>query len=177
MRPSLALQNNDELQIVTHVPARFVAGTMRNLVLFYWLADGTSEGVQTLDRLIDVQTAGHTRMASALHIIHGRVGLPDAEVRSGLHATMRRSADYFSCIGVVMLGAGFWASAIQSALTGIRMLTPTGNALMRFGATPASLADWFVAQHAERTGERLSEQQLLAAAEKLRDVGDAAYPG
>jgi hypothetical protein len=176
MRPSFAHGGQQELHITAHVPERFVAGTLANVVLFYWTGDGTIESVQVLERLIEQQTAGFTRKASAMHLIHQRVSLPDAQVRAGLVAAMKRAADFTGCIAIVMLGGGFWASAIQSALTGMRMLAPTGSSTMRFGSNPAALSDWFVTEHAERTGERISEQQLLTAAEQLRSAGDAAYP-
>jgi hypothetical protein len=172
-RPSIAAPGTEGLVLEAHVPGRYVAATSQSIIAFYWLGDAEPEGVQRLDQLCEKQTAGRTRPFSAVHVVHAGAGLPTAEVRNGLIAIMRRYADVTCCLGVVLLGAGFWASAMQSALTGVRMVVPSGGAQMRFGTTSNEIIPWLASAHAKRTGERLGEAQLLSMVQQLRKLGDA----
>lgn len=164
--------DGEELFIEGHVRGRYVAATMRNLLIFYWASDGTIDGTQLLASVVDKQTANRTRRASAIHVIHQRVGLPDGAVRAALQSNMARYAEVTACLGIIMLGAGFWASALQSALTGIRMVAPTGSSVMRFGQTPESVVPWFAREHAERTGALVGASSLLTAIALLQRAGE-----
>ncbi|HEX6239256.1 MAG TPA: hypothetical protein VFZ61_00125, partial [Polyangiales bacterium] len=106
----------------------------------------------------------------ALHVIHPGVGLPTSDVRVALVAAMKRYADVLGCMGIVLLGAGFWASAMQSALTGIRMLAPVGGSQLRISSSVTEIIAWLVAGHEKQTGERLSDPALLAAFEQLSSL-------
>jgi hypothetical protein len=162
----------DGFVLEAHAPGRYVAATCPSIVAFYWLADAEREGVQLLEQLCEKQTAARTLPASAIHVVHARAGLPNAELRNSLIASMRRFADVTCCLGVVLLGAGFWASAMQSALTGVRMVVPSAGAQMRFGNSADEIVPWLVATHAKRTGDHLSEAQLVSMVQRLRILGD-----
>lgn len=149
---------------------RYAAGTARGLIVFAWADDATVETIQFLAQLCEKQSAGRTRGFSALHVIHPGVGLPSSEVRAGLVAAMKRYSDVLARIGVVLLGAGFWASAMQSALTGIRMLAPVGVSQLRISSSCDDVIPWLMAGHEERTGERLSEALLLSAFQQISNL-------
>lgn len=167
MSPLTAAAGFEPFSVEAHVAGRYAAGTSRGLIVFSWADDAAVETVQLLEQLCEKQSEGRTRCVSALHVIHPDVGLPSSDVRVALVAAMKRYADVLGCMGIVLLGAGFWASAMQSALTGIRMLAPVGSSQMRIASSPAEIIPWLVAGHEKHVGERLSEAVLLAAFEQL----------
>jgi hypothetical protein len=156
--------------VEAHEVGRYAAGTAPGLIVFSWTDDARVETIQFLEQLCEKQSAGRTRCLSALHVIHPGVGLPSSDVRAALVAAMKRYADVIACMGVVLLGAGFWASAMQSALTGIRMLAPVGASQLRIAGSCEEILPWLIAGHEERTGERLSEAVLLSSLEQLSNL-------
>jgi hypothetical protein len=167
---SLTAPGLEPFVLEAHVVGRYAAGTTRGAIVFCWLDDATVETVQFLEQLCEKQSAARTRCISALHVIHAGVGLPSSDVRTALVASMKRYASVLGSMGVVLLGAGFWASAMQSALLGVRMLAPVGVSQLRVGASLEEIVPWLVAGHEQRTQEKLSESSLLAAAERLTNL-------
>lgn len=159
------------MELAAHVPGRFVAATLRNVILFYWLDDGRVEDVQLLDGLCERLQKSHG-MLSAVHLVKEGVGLPTAPVRKALASSMDRFADASACIAVVMLGAGFWASALQSAITGIRMMSATRDSQLRFMRDTEALKGWFVGEHERISGTRVDELLLLISLEQVKSMGD-----
>lgn len=150
-----AVRSSEGFTVEAHVPGRYVGATAGNLIAFYWIADADLEGARFLHRVCEKQTQGRTRIASAIHIVHPRVSLPSAEVRSQLVASMEAFSEVTCGIGVVLLGTGFWASAMRSALTGIRMVIRTGASQMRFGQSPGEIIAWLASTHESATDEPL----------------------
>lgn len=167
MRPLNAALTSEPFLLEAHVANRYAAGTARGLIVFSWVDDATPDAIQLLEQLCEKQSAGRTRCVSALHVIHPRVGLPGSEVRGALVAAMKRYANVLGSMGVVLLGAGFWASAMQSALIGIRMLAPVGGSQLRVASSLEEIVPWIVAGHESRAGERLGEGLLYGAADQL----------
>ncbi len=168
-RESLAA---DRLVTVAHEAGHYVSGRLRNVVTFYWLRSGSLRAVEVLNQLCEEVSAARARPFSAIHVVRADVGLPDAQVRHALGAAMKKYADVTSCMAVVTPGAGFWVSALQSAITGIRMLAPTGGSMLRFVPRPEDLRGWFVDEHMARTGESLDDAQVLLAVSELLALGD-----
>jgi hypothetical protein len=164
----------DELIEIAHIEGSYVAGRMRNVGLFYWMTAGTLSGVDALNELCEELSHGRKQPFSAIHVMRQRLGLPDADVRQALAASMKKYADVTCCLGIITLGAGFWVSALQGAVTGIRMLAPVGSSLLRFVQRPEDLRGWFVSEHATRTGQKLDEPRVLAGVQQLLELGDGA---
>ena len=170
MRPLTAAPGFEPFRVEAHVAGRYAAGSSRGAIVFSWADDATVETIQFLEQLCEKQSEGRTRCVSALHVIHPGVGLPSADVRVALVAAMKRYADVLGYMGIVLLGAGFWASAMQSALTGIRMLAPVGGSQLRISSSVPEIVAWLVAGHEKHTGERLNEAALFAAFEQLSNL-------
>ena len=161
-----------DFALEAHVPGRYVAATTRDIVAFHWVGDAERSAIQLLEQLLDRQTASRTKPASALHIVHPRVGLPNAEVRGALISLLEAYARTMGCVGVALLGTGFWASAMRSALTGIRMIVPMGALPMRFAQDVDELLPWFCATHQERSGHALHPASIQAVLHELRDLAE-----
>jgi hypothetical protein len=163
---------SDRLVTVAHEAGHYVGGRLRNVVTFYWLRPGTLRAVEALNQLCEDVSAARTRTFSAIHIVRADIGLPDAPVRQALGTSMKKYADVTCCMAVVTPGAGFWVSALQSAITGIRMLAPLGGSMLRFVPKPEDLRGWFVDEHMARTGESLDEARVLEALSELLALGE-----
>jgi hypothetical protein len=163
---------SDRLVTVVNEAGHYVGGRLRNVVTFYWMRSGTLHGVEALNQLCEEVSAARTRPFSAIHVVRANVGLPDAPVRQALGVSMKRYADVVCCMAVVTPGAGFWVSALQSAITGIRMLAPVGDSMLRFVPKPEDLRGWFVDEHMARTGESLDEARVIEAVSELLAFGD-----
>lgn len=164
---------SDRLQKAAHDPGLYIGGRVRNVVVFYWLTSGTPQGVEALTNLCEQLSHGRTQPLSAIHIVRAEVGLPDAAVRQALATAMKKFADVTCCLAVVTLGAGFWVSALQSAVTGIRMLAPGGSSMLRFVQKTEDLRGWFVDEHMARTGVSIDDGRLSEALRELVALGDA----
>jgi hypothetical protein len=60
-------------------------------------------------------------------------------------------ADVTVCVGVVLRGNGFWASAMQSVLTGMQLVAPPRRWHMRFAVRESEITDWVAKAHEHRT--------------------------
>lgn len=167
-RQSLA---SDRLVTVVHEAGHYLGGRLRNVVAFYWISPGTLRAVEAVNKICEEVSSARTRPFSAIHIVRANVGLPDAPVRQALSAAMKRFSDVTCCIAVVTPGAGFWVSALQSAITGMRMLAP-GSSILRFVPKPEDLRGWFIDEHMARTGESLDDARVIEAVNELLALGD-----
>lgn len=162
---------DERMHVVAEVPGRYVAATLRNVILWYWVGDGTVEGMEALEQVWLKLNVHHQRI-SAIHVIRQGVGVPSAPVRKVLTRCMETYAEQTAVLSVVMLGAGFWASALQSALTGIRMMVPARDSQMRFGRDVQSLQGWFTQEHERSSGVRVDEVLLMLSLEQLMSLGN-----
>jgi len=105
---------------------------------------------------------------SFIHVTHQDVGLPDAGARKVLARMMAEFAQVTVCVGVVLLGNGFWASAMQSLLTGMRLIAPPRRWQMRFPAHEAVIADWVARMHTQRTQRAINADHIAALIQEMR---------
>jgi hypothetical protein len=96
---------------------------------------------------------------SGIHMVLEGAGLPTPEGRAGLVDTIKNQADQFGAIAVVIGGTGFFASAVRSFLTGLRILAPRDFDFRLHGKS-SEILDWFPAAHQRRTGQRVDVFQL-----------------
>jgi hypothetical protein len=165
------------LVTVAHDPGHYIAGRIGNVITFYWLKSGTPQGVEALNQLCEQVSRGCALPFSAIHIVRADVGLPEAPVRQALVASMKKFADVTCCLAIVTLGAGFWVSALQSVVTGIRMLAPVGASMLRFVPKAEDLRGWFVDEHVARTGVSVDDACLVEAVREMLALGEADASG
>lgn len=85
---------------------------------------------------------------------------------------MSRYGKTSGCMAIVLMGGGFWVSALQSLITGLRMLSGPNPPLLRFAREVGEVRAWLPREHLVRTGERIDEGRLMSAIEEpvtLRD--------
>jgi hypothetical protein len=143
---------------------RFCRWQGNNIVVWFGPAGG--ETVQRLDRMIPEQPAG--TMRSDVHVVLQGSGLPTSEARAGFVGMMKRMEGQLACVGVVIEGGGFWASAMRSAVTGLNILAPRPITMRVLGSID-DLVGWLPAEHERRTGVALDGDMLRQAVQEARD--------
>jgi len=141
-------------------------GVWKNLVIAVWTRAGTGETVRELVRVGSTVKGKY----SAIHIINSGAGLPTPEGRAALVELLQQRTGKLACLAVVLRGHGFWASAIQSAVTGLQLVVPKAIVKLRICDTLEQAAEWLAAEHGGLTGVDLGANDLRAV------LNDAASP-
>jgi len=71
------------------------------------------------------------------------------------------------CVATVFEGGGFWASALRSIATGMRMVAPRSFS-WRINSDIDEIVDWIPDEHVKRTGVRLNRRQFVSALKNAR---------
>ena len=129
--------------------------------------------------LLQGRADGNTAMVWKIHhamidgvsgvqlITHG-AGMPTAGARTALAEQARKFSDGTVAVAVVIEQAGFFGSAMRSAVTGIQMLAKAAFPIKVFRSVQ-EVAAWLPGPHAERTGTVLDPARLEAVLETVRD--------
>lgn len=131
-----------------------------------WSEQADLAAVQHLCAISDILLARYASV-SAVHVAASDIGLPSSEVRSALLEMMARYGPHTACLAVVLEGSGFWASAMRSVITGMRMLAPRAFA-MRIHDDIADACAWLPFEHEKRTGVALDPEGLRQAVLRAR---------
>jgi hypothetical protein len=149
-----------EIEIVGEAPGVFRVGMLGRLTVTVWFDRLDTASAQVLARVNDELIA---RLAgeriSSVHMVNNRVKLPDAEALDMLAKIMRDSGNTIACATVIIDGGGFWASALRSFVTGMRVLAP-GSIDLHAHASIAEVLAWLPAEHFKRAGTHLEVEQL-----------------
>jgi hypothetical protein len=135
-------------KVLHSAPGSCAFGVWQNLFIGVWEKAGTGETVRALVRASDGLTGTH----SAIHVIHDGAGLPTPEGRAALVELLQHRSGKVACLAVVLLGHGFWASALQSAVTGIRLMVPKAGTKLRIFEGLEDAGTWLSEEHGVLTG-------------------------
>lgn len=162
--------------IAAQAPGHYVFGSWSNVLIAYWQHQADGASIKHLVSVCDELVKAHPHGISIIHMVREGAGLPDAAAREGLARMGDRFAHETACLAVVLMGAGFWASALQSVITGIRLIAPPRPSLMRFARDLDELESWFAQEHLRRSGTRLEPAKLTALLRSLCSAADAGAP-
>lgn len=166
----------ESIKISAQVPGHYVFGAWKNVLITYWQHQANGASVKELVGVCEELVKAHPDGISIIHLVREGAGLPDAAAREGLARMGDRFANETACLAIVLMGAGFWASALQSVLTGIRLIAPPRPSLMRFARDLKELESWFAQEHLRRSGVRIDPPALTAMLLSLCSTADAARP-
>lgn len=132
----------------------------KNVVMVIWATQATMHHATNLDRTSADFIGKHPEGISAVHVVANGAPLPDGETRAELNRLTDKYAKYLACFGTVIEGSGFWASAMQSFVTGLHWMSrrPFKS---RIGSALVEIAGWLPAPHAERTGVKFTATELV----------------
>jgi hypothetical protein len=148
-----------ELELLASVRGEYAFYRWHNVTLCVWLATATLGGVTRLATLDAENAESLPGGVTAIHWLESGVGLPSAEVRASLRNTAEGHRNHLHCLGVVLNGGGFWASALRSALTGITLLSSRAIPT-RFFSEANECAQW-VAEKRVARGEKRPDAAAL----------------
>jgi hypothetical protein len=149
----------ETLSLVEHEPGVFAMYTWKNVIAVIWRGEATEGCVRRISHATVRLTAGWPSGFSCVHVTHEGGGLPSSGARSVFIEMMGRHGGNVAGVGVVLKGNGFWASAVQGAVTGMRMLSPKSFPL-RVEHTVRPVAQWLAPMHTERTGTTVHPSEL-----------------
>jgi hypothetical protein len=154
----------ESLSLVDHEPGAFAMYSWKNVVVVVWRGEATESHVRRLANAIVRLTPGWPSGFSAVHVTYQGGALPSAGARSVFMEMMGRHGGHIVGTGVVLKGNGFWASAVQGVITGLRMLSPKSFSI-RIEHTVPPVAQWLAPMHTERTGTTVHPNELIDAVE------------
>ena len=149
-----------EITIHDTEPGSFYIASWRNVLMVRWESAADGSAVERLAKVSTALAAADPQSRrSNVHIITESGGLPTPTARAGFIALMKEHADRLACVAIVVGGTGFWASALRSALTGMRLLAPRSFNYRLHGSVD-EVVKWLPAEHHTRTGEQLDSRRL-----------------
>ena len=149
-----------EITIHDTEPGSFYIASWKNVLMVRWESAADSAAVERLAKVSTALAAADPQSRrSNVHIITETGGLPTPTARAGFIELMKEHADRLACVAIVVGGTGFLASALRSALTGMRLLAPRSFNYRLHGSVDEVLT-WLPAEHHTRTGEELDSRRL-----------------
>lgn len=134
-------------------------------------------GPTSLPRLISASAVMRERSpagGSCVYVIRATAGRPDSAMRMGILRIEQEYSDWLGGVGVVIGGSGFWASAMRSVVTAMRVAS-SRKYDMRLFASAEEVAEWLPTAQLKRTGVAFESLQLLAALQRADAVELAAH--
>ena len=152
----------DPARVIEIDPGTCCAGAWGNVSLTHWFSRGTVSAVECVARVGSDLRAQYPMGTSAVHLIREGAGLPPPEVREGLVKLMNEKVERRGCVGIVVGGTGFWASAIRGLVTGLRSASSREYPLKLAGSID-ELVSWLPEPHYKRTTVALDPAELARA--------------
>jgi len=163
--------NDSTDQLLAELPGVVMVRGWRNLAICVWTGQGTGPAAALVGRTLDRPEAQGLRQ-SFIHVIHNKLPLPDSNARKIFMQLMKDRAQGLACIGIVVLGSGFWASAMRNAVIGMRVFAPNTFDFRVFGACE-EVVSWLPGAHERQTGVAIPS---LALAKWLSHAREALPP-
>lgn len=156
-----SLAGKSDLLLLGASPGAYAFYRFQNVAINVWTGQPTGEAVRCLAELTTLSRKTCPRGVSSIHWVVQGVGLPTPEAREGLRSLVLRDGDHIACVGVVLRGDGFWASALRSAVSGILLVGPRAPFPQRVYGSAEELAAWLPGEHVKRTKTPLDALTLL----------------
>ncbi|HET6332132.1 MAG TPA: hypothetical protein VFG30_02920 [Polyangiales bacterium] len=158
MGPSPPAQPATSVEVLGQAPG-YLVSAHHNVLIACWTAQGTAPMVEAFGHILDAFIAQHAEGISTVHLISAGLPLATGGARDVLTALMKKHGHAVACVGTVLEGTGFWASATRSLILGLQLVAPNSVA-MRTYASVTEIATWLPKPHAQRTGIVIEPQEL-----------------
>ncbi|NVB39534.1 hypothetical protein G6O69_16955 [Pseudenhygromyxa sp. WMMC2535] len=89
-----------------------------------WVDNGGDGDSGKFDRVADIfrRQLGNDPAVGLMLVMFEGTPMPDSASREKAAALFNELGERFKCLDVVLLGGGFWASALRSAITGLGLM-------------------------------------------------------
>lgn len=162
----LRTPQSSELALLSGKRGAYGFYRVENVAINTWSSQPTADAVEVLGKLTERSLSECPEGIASIHWIESGAGLPTPEARQGLSEIAKKYAKHLHCVGVMLEGSGFWASALRSALTGIVLLSPRDYPL-RFVSDTPELVAFVVQELKQRTGKAPESERLRRAMEEV----------
>ena len=160
--------SEDSITVVGEAPGVHRVWLWQNVFVISWYGKSSAESARALGPITDrIYTQVSYEKFSYVHLIANKLELPDAATRTALLDLTHEHGPRTACVAVIVSGTGFWASAIRSFVTGIRVLAPRGFDLRMHAAIP-ELGEWLPEEHERKTGVKLEPSELIRQIERTQ---------
>jgi hypothetical protein len=154
--------------LLVEQPGVVVVRGWRNLSICVWTDKATGPTARLVMGTLDRPGAQGLRQ-SFVHVIHNKRPLPDSDARHVFMQAMKERADSLACVAVVVLGSGFWASAMRNAVIGMRVFAPSTFDFRVFGACE-EVVGWLPGAHEKHTGITIPPVALASWLSAAREI-------
>jgi hypothetical protein len=137
----------------------YLVSAHRNVLIACWTAQGTQPMVEAFAHIFDSFIARHAEGVSTVHLISAGLPLATAGAREVLSNLMKKHGNVIACVGTVLEGTGFWASATRGLIVGLQLVAPNTVAMRTYGSVPEVVA-WLPKPHAQRTRVVIEPHEL-----------------
>lgn len=153
--------NQDTLLRLAAEPGRYGFYRWQHVAINLWASQPTAAAIAVLSELTERSLDECPRGIASIHWLEEGVALPTPEARVALSELAKRYERHVLCVGVLLAGSGFWASATRSALTGIMLLAPR-TFFLRFFSEPDELA-LYIQRELNQRGRAISGEERLTS--------------
>jgi hypothetical protein len=159
-----------ELSLLGSEPGCLAVYGWQNLSFVVWLGPANIESVARLDQISLALRERYPQGVSGVHIVvSGQTQLPTAEARAALVRMTNDYGTWLCAIAVVIRGGGFWASAMRSVVTAMRVLGSRAFE-MRIHGSIEEVVEWLPERHFKRTGVQITRVELLQVLRQVERV-------
>lgn len=159
-RTPSALRAEESLALLDVEPGRFRYSGWRNITIGVWADQATGEAAQRVLSISRQMARNHPEGHSNVIFVLDGAPMPTPEANAVFTKVYDRKVSDLSCMAVVIEGGGFWASAIRSTITSLRMAAQSGEVRMNVHDNMEQVLEWFPAEHTRRTGVFVTSSEL-----------------
>ena len=156
------------IQVLGRGPG-YLFAAHRNVLIAHWTAQGTGALIAAFGEALAAFVPQHPERFSNINLIAAGLPLANSEARDALGALMKVHDGAMACVGTVLDGTGFWASATRGLIMSLQLMAPSSFAT-RTCANDAEVVEWIIKPHAGRTGVVLERQSLTRALVEVRGL-------
>ncbi len=153
-------------QLLDSEPGAFAVYGWQNLTIVIWPRQATGSAVTRLAKMTESKAREFRDGFSNIHVVKNGAGMPTPEARAGFVEMMEKHSKELACVGTVLLGSGFWVSALQSVTTGMRMISPRSFD-HRINNSIEAMVAWLPKEHRKRTGVLIDARDLHAVVDRV----------
>jgi hypothetical protein len=154
----------------------YAVATWENVLIGCWRIQSNVTVITELGAGAAILNRKYPGGFSNLHVIWDDPPLPGADTRKLLQRQLNDYATPLACLGVVLEGTGFWASAVRSFVIGLRILAPRSFEMNITGSIQ-DLVTWAVPIHNAATAHPVAVAALTKVLSALRaEVNADAVP-
>ena len=167
---SAAEPSHDALDSLGGEPGVVSFYGFENITIIVWHAKPTLSSVQHLARVSARRRAEFAHGISVVHLVLGTFEMPDTVTRDAFAKLLREGGGKLAVVCMVVGTGGFWASALRSLVTGLRVVT-RGTFELGLHTDAREAVEYLQPRHLTQTGVAIDGELLSEELTKLFKLG------